>query len=217
MRIFVIGDIHENTGNLARIKDISMATCIIITGDLTNVGGIERAKKVIDNIRLFNPYVYAQAGNFDRKEVENYFVEQGISLHGNGFINGNVGIFGVGGSNRTPFNTPNEFSENEIESFIIQGYNKVKDTPLKLFISHTPPFNTSLDIVTNGQHVGSKAVRDFIEKYQPDVCITGHIHEAKGEDRIGRTIIINPGPFKNGCYVEVFEEKGSLRAVLMDS
>lgn len=35
----------------------------------------------------------------------------------------NIGIFGVGGSNKTPFNTPNEFDENELETFILQGYN----------------------------------------------------------------------------------------------
>ena len=215
MRILVIGDIHESFGNLGGIKDISKASCVIINGDLTNVGGIERAKKVIEHIKLFNPSVYAQAGNFDRKEVEVYLIEQDISLHGNGFIKGNIGIFGVGGSNRTPFGTPNEFEENEIESFIFQGYKKVKNTHLKLFISHAPPFHTSVDIVTSGQHVGSKAVRDFIDNYQPDVCITGHIHEAKGEDRIGRTKIINPGPYKNGGYVEIIEEKGFLRAVLM--
>jgi Icc-related predicted phosphoesterase len=217
MRIVVIGDIHENIRNIAGINGISKASCVIINGDLTNVGGIERAKKVIDYIKLFNPYIYAQAGNFDRKEVETYLIEQGISLHSNGFIKGNVGIFGVGGSNRTPFNTPNEFDENELESFIFQGYNKVRDIPLKLFISHAPPFHTSVDIVTNGQHVGSIAVRDFIKNYQPDVCVTGHIHEARGEDRIGQTKIINPGPFRNGCYVEVIEEKGFIRAILMDS
>ncbi|MGA1840078.1 MAG: metallophosphoesterase family protein [bacterium] len=215
MRIVVIGDIHESVGNLEDINDISKASCVIINGDLTNVGGIERAKKVIEYINYFNPSVYAQAGNFDRKEVETYLIEQGISLHGNGFIKGNIGIFGVGGSNKTPFGTPNEFEENEIESFIFEGYKKVKNAPLKLFISHAPPFHSSVDIVTSGQHVGSKAVRAFIDNYQPDVCITGHIHEAKGEDRIGQTRIINPGPFKNGGYVEIIEEKGFLRAILM--
>jgi Icc-related predicted phosphoesterase len=214
MKIIVFGDIHENIGNIAEIDDIANASCVIIAGDLTNVGGVERAKKVIDYIKLFNPYVYAQAGNFDRKEVETYLIEKGISLHCNGFIKENIGIFGVGGSNRTPFDTPNEFDENEIASFIMQGYRKVKDAPLKLFVSHAPPYNTSVDIVADGQHVGSLAVREFIKNYQPDVCITGHIHEGKGEDKIGQTVVINPGMFKNGGYVEVFEEKGFLKAIL---
>jgi hypothetical protein len=31
------------------------------------------------------------------------------------------------------------------------------------------------------------------EKYQPDLCRAGHIHEGKGVNTIGRTTIINPG------------------------
>lgn len=214
MRILAFGDIHERTENVSKIRSLSDADCVVITGDLTNVGGIEKAKRVIDCVRQYNPNVYAQAGNFDRKEVEDYLIEQGISLHGNGFIIGGIGIFGVGGSNHTPFNTPNEFSEDQIETFIYQGYEKIKDTSLKLFVPHAPPFNTKIDVVIGGQHVGSTAVRGFIEKHQPDVCITGHIHEAKGEDSIGRTIIVNPGMLRNRGYVEVFKQGESLKATL---
>ena len=77
-----------------------------------------------------------------------------------------------------------------------------------------PRASTPLDMVTNGQHVGSKAVRDFIENYQPDICVTGHIHEGKGEFRIGETLILNPGPLKNGGYVEIIADTGSLKGTL---
>ncbi len=214
MRILAFGDIHERTDNVSKIRGLSDADCVVITGDLTNVGGIEKAKRIIDLVRQYNPNVYAQAGNFDRREVEDYLIEQGISLHGNGFILGSIGIFGVGGSNPTPFNTPNELSEDQIEAFIDQGYEKIKDMPLKLFVPHPPPFNTKVDVVTGGRHVGSTAVRRFIERCQPHVCITGHIHEAKGEDAIGRTIILNPGMLRNRGYVEVFKEGESLKATL---
>jgi len=214
MTIIAFGDMHEHLDNIAKIKGISDASSVIITGDLTNRGGIKQAKKIIDFLKQYNPNVYAQAGNFDRKEVEDYLIEQKISLHGHAFKREDIGIFGVGGSNITPLNTPNEYEENEIESFILQGYQKIKDIPFKLFVSHAPPFNTKVDMLQNGPHVGSTAVREFIEKYQPDVCVTGHIHEAKGEDYIGRTLIINPGMLKNRGYVKIFKEKGLLKAVL---
>ncbi|MBN2372516.1 metallophosphoesterase [bacterium] len=214
MKILAFGDIHEDTPKIREIDGISSASCIIVSGDLTNVGGVEKAKTVIDSIRRYNPNVYAQAGNFDRKEVETFLAGQGISLHGNGFILEDIGIFGVGGSNKTPFNTPNEFCENDIEALIYAGYRKIMYTPLKLFVSHAPPFNTKADIIKSGEHVGSKSVRRFIETCQPDVCIAGHIHEAKGEDWIGRTIILNPGMLKNGGYVEIVKEDGLLKAAL---
>jgi uncharacterized protein len=41
--------------------------------------------------------------------------------------------------------------------------------------------------------VGSSAVREALEKYQPMLSLHGHIHESRGEARIGRTLAINPG------------------------
>jgi Icc-related predicted phosphoesterase len=35
---------------------------------------------------------------------------------------------------------------------------------------------------------------------QPLICFTGHIHEARGIDAIGRTKLINPGPLREGGY-----------------
>jgi len=43
-------------------------------------------------------------------------------------------------------------------------------------------------------------VRSFIEQEQPLICFTGHIHEGVGIDSIGKTKIVNPGPFKDGGY-----------------
>jgi len=60
--------------------------------------------------------------------------------------------------------------------------------------------------------VGSVAVRLFIEKYQPKICFTGHIHESVGVDKIGDTHIINPGMLNRGCfaYAEIGENVDTL-------
>ncbi|MEM1650139.1 MAG: hypothetical protein QXX47_04625, partial [Sulfolobales archaeon] len=73
---------------------------------------------------------------------------------------------------------------------------------------HPPPYNTHLDLapmlgkdlkpvtiagVVQYEHVGSKAVRKIIEKYQPLIGLHGHIHESGGMDRIKKTIVVNPG------------------------
>jgi Icc-related predicted phosphoesterase len=36
-------------------------------------------------------------------------------------------------------------------------------------------------------------VREAIEEGQPALSLHGHIHEARGNTRIGRTLCINPG------------------------
>ncbi len=84
-----------------------------------------------------------------------------------------------------------------------------KATKPVIFISHDVPFNTPLDEITNksspryGYHYGSLIAREMIEKYQPLVCIGGHIHEHFGKFEIGRTMTINAG---FGPYVNVFME-----------
>lgn len=68
-----------------------------------------------------------------------------------------------------------------------------------IFLSHNVPFNTPLDKITNknspryGYHYGSLIAREMSEKYQPLVCIAGHIHEHFGKCKIGKTICINVG------------------------
>jgi Icc-related predicted phosphoesterase len=215
MKIIAFGDIHEHAENVGRIVGIADADCVIVTGDLTNFAGASKAKKIIELISSYNRRIYAQLGNLDQREVNYYLETLGINLHANGFvITKEIGIFGVGGSNPTPFNTPTEYTEQQIKKFMQKGYEKVKDLPLKILVSHTPPYNTTVDIVGGSTHVGSTAVREFIETYQVQLCLTGHIHEAVGKDKIGETMIVNPGMLRDGRYVEVTEKKGKLEVQL---
>jgi Icc-related predicted phosphoesterase len=45
-------------------------------------------------------------------------------------------------------------------------------------VFHAPPYGTNLDRFHAGGHVGSKAIRQFIEIHQPWVTFHGHVHEA---------------------------------------
>jgi uncharacterized protein len=67
-----------------------------------------------------------------------------------------------------------------------------------ILVSHVPPINTYLDVTYSQAHVGSKAVRDFIEKRQPLLCLHGHVHEAPKvtgtiSESLGVSLCINPG------------------------
>lgn len=111
-------------------------------------------------------------------------------------------------ANPTPWNTPRELKESDLEKYLEKQISKLKDPSRSVFNIHPPPYNTHLDLapklgkdlkpVTIGgsvqyEHVGSKAVRKVIEKYQPIIGLHGHIHESGGADKIGRTVVINPG------------------------
>ena len=215
MKIISFGDVHEDTSNLIKIKSVlETADLIVISGDLTNCHGKAEAKKVLNAIREYNKNLLAQYGNMDKSEVNSYLTTEGINLHGNGYIFGDVGVFGCGGSSPTPFNTPSEISETDIEKYLTDGYNKVKNAKWKIMVCHTPPKDTSTDVTRNGIHVGSSTVRKFIEKRKPHVCISGHIHESRGKDKIGDTIVLNAGMFRDGWYIEIDIDKGDVSATL---
>jgi Icc-related predicted phosphoesterase len=202
MHIIAFGDIHMEYAGIENITGLSKADLVIITGDFTNFGGKEEASTVLDVIQSINPKMYAVLGNMDQASVGKYLDELGINIHGKGLVLGELGIFGVGGSNPTPFNTPTEFSEEELGDIVNNAYQYVTQTPIKVLVSHTPPFNTATDLIGSGVHVGSTAIRKFIEEKQPDFCFTGHVHESRGKDRIGNTLILNPGMLKDPGWIE---------------
>jgi Icc-related predicted phosphoesterase len=215
MKIVSFGDVHMATRNLARMSEVMRDTdLVIVSGDLTNFGGSADAGKVIDDVRGVCRRVLALPGNLDQADVIPFLEREGIALHGRGVVIEGVGIFGCGGSNITPFKTPMELSEDEIYQTLMRGYAAVRDVRPLLMVCHTPPFETRCDRIVGGRAVGSTAARRFIEEIKPDVCISGHIHEAAGVDTIGPTTIVNAGPFKGGGYIVVRAADGRLDARL---
>jgi len=98
----------------------------------------------------------------------------------------------------TPFMLKDwEKSEDEIAADLRRLLSKT-DTGRTVFVFHTPPANTNLDMLYNGSHAGSTAVLGFIKRKQPLVTLHGHIHESPEitgawKQKIGRTVAINPG------------------------
>jgi uncharacterized protein len=86
---------------------------------------------------------------------------------------------------------------------------------LQIFCPHAPPLGTACDRLASGEHVGSATVHAFVEHEQPDAVLCGHIHEARGEDAIGRSKVVNPRPASAGHYALL--EVGDEIAVSLDA
>jgi Icc-related predicted phosphoesterase len=166
-------------------------------------------------IERFNTKIFAQIGNMDTPDVEEYLEQRGFNTHARvtdlGF---NVGLIGVGYSMPTPFGTPSEVSDTQIQTWLDRAMEQAGNFEHLILMAHNAPFGTRIDRVGFGQSVGSRAVREFIERHQPDVCIGGHIHESKGVDSIGKTQIVNTGLFIAGGYVLIRLVDGKLEAEL---
>jgi Icc-related predicted phosphoesterase len=120
------------------------------------------------------------------------------NFHGCTLQVGAYHVAGLGYSSPTPFDTPGEYSEAELSEHL----SKFASLSPLILICHSPPKNTQLDRIRDGIHAGSTAVRDFIEKYQPDYFFCGHVHEAAGvEAKLGKTYCRNVG--KQGHMLEL--------------
>ena len=113
----------------------------------------------------------------------------------------------TGWSNLTPWKTYREEDEPQLGDRIEEVVTKVTSPPERtVFSFHCPPYGSGLDdapeltedmTLKHAGHApvpcGSKAVRAAIEEHQPALSLHGHIHEARGNARIGNTLCINPG------------------------
>jgi Icc-related predicted phosphoesterase len=107
-------------------------------------------------------------------------------------------------SNPTPWDTPREMNEEDLEKHLAELCAQVKNYETAIFNFHVPPHGFSLDLcpkltedlVMSAEekiHAGSIGARKMVDKYQPLLGLFGHIHESRGAQKSGRTLMINPG------------------------
>jgi Icc-related predicted phosphoesterase len=129
-------------------------------------------------------------------------------------------------ANRTPWKSPRELDEEDLYTRVDALAQQLEDPANAIFNLHVPPYDSGLDRASkvnpdltleyvSGQPVevpvGSTAVRQLIEEHQPLLSLHGHIHESRGEARIGRTLAINSGSEYNsgrihGVVVKLAEQ-----------
>jgi len=201
MKIIALADIH---GSLRYLKDIipyvKDVNLTVIAGDITNFGGKDDAERIITTIKDYSKRIIAVHGNCDYPMVERYLEETDIGITWKWRVIDDYIFAGLGGSLACPAMTPAEYPERKYQKFLDSLVKKIPNDDNLILVTHEPPKNTVCDRAMNGRHVGSEVIRSFIEKVQPILVVTGHIHEGRGIDRIGRSIIVNAGPFRRGNY-----------------
>ncbi len=218
MLLIGLTDIHGKAHNIGKISDIlAKADAIIISGDITHFGRENEALEVLEDVRKHNSNIFAVSGNCDYPEVEKYLTDSGYNLNGTSRSFDGMTLIGLGGSLPCPGRTPNEYTEDELEALLASSVSEITTKTNLILVSHQPPVNTLNDEVRDGIHVGSMAVRSFIEKYQPLICFTGHIHEGVGIDAIGETRLANPGPFWYGKYTHAEIDNGLITKLEINS
>ena len=194
MKFLAISDIHgeenENLYNYVKENDIDL---VLVAGDITDFGPLEFVGQFMDNLFDCDCDVVAIPGNCDPSGICNSITESGaLCLHNNIIAYGDAVIFGYGGSNPTPFDTPGEIQDNKIYGDVYEllaEYDYLandKVPKVRILLTHAS-----------------------IHEFKPEISICGHIHEAKSISKLGdNTIVANPGMLKDNGAILINIENG---------
>ncbi len=168
------GDLDALKKHLQRDADI-----ILCAGDVT------RMREEIEEVRaliLGKQGFFCVPGNNELPED----IPEDVNIHGKTV---NVDGYTVGGIGGSPGNVGVFTWDEEYARRLLEAIGSVD-----ILLSHAPPAGTRCSLSLFGD-LGSTAIREYVEDYQPKLVICGHVHERWGtEDRIGKTRVINVGP-----------------------
>ncbi len=215
LKILAIADVH---GSIFRLKGLNLgdADIIVVCGDLHDGGSEEEARPVAEALSAFGLPVLIVPGNMDpRAFALRLWADVGfVSLHRASHVlqDYDCGFIGMGGivarGGRDPNNPARQYHRDEdVYENLSRVYGDISSMHRKIVVTHQPPFGF-LDTLYNGEPSGSHSLRRFLEERQPDLLLCGHIHEAWGVARLGRTLGVNVGELRRGycALVEVDDE-----------
>jgi len=182
---------------------------VVVCGDITHFGSVKDAEKVLSPLTALKLPVLYVPGNCDPPTLLEARIEGASCIHHTCEVHGDLSFVGAGSVPIDKLHpSPLETSEEEILNALSEGAKLCASTQRLIVVAHSPPLNTKLDIAHFGGHVGSPSLRQFIEHNQPSVVFCGHIHESRGIDYIGDTVIANTGPARHGyCATAHFNKK----------
>jgi Icc-related predicted phosphoesterase len=211
---------HEEVGELrANPQKMDALFLRLMTEEMGKWMQIADEKLKNSNIKCF-----VCPGNDDVPEIDGVIEQSKTVVNASNkvvSVDPNHEMISLGWTNPSPWKSFKECSEEELLGKIENLVSQLKDVKSSIFNLHAPPYGTGIDEApaidqTLKQEsrfstpVGSTAVFDSIKKYGPLLGLHGHIHEAKGFTKIGRTLCINPGStYERGTLLGVLVELGN--------
>lgn len=197
MRVQIFSDIHGDIDSLRKSVAVE-ADIYIAAGDLvTWPAPLTPCAEVLAPL---GDRLWVQPGNNETADqVSEFCARHGFCpFHEVVYEIEGTHFAGLGYSNPTPFDTPGEYTEEELAERLARFAGKHP----QVLVCHAPPHETPADEAGPGLHFGSTAVRRYIEEQQPKYCFCGHIHEGAGSvGKIGATTVVNVG--KPGYLLEL--------------
>ena len=196
MKLLLFSDIHSDTRSCEILVEMSEAVDVVIcAGDVGNIRrGLDQPIRILRQIGKPCLLVPGNSESYEELAEACGNWPQAIVLHGSGITIQGQHFYGIGGGIPiTPFGSWSyDFTETQARE-LLAGC-----PPGAVLVSHSPP-KGAVDISSNGQSLGSTAVRDAIISKSPLLVVCGHIHYSSGKhETIGDTPVVNAGP--RGIY-----------------
>lgn len=187
MKALAFVDLHGSKPALKRILSMSKkADIIICAGDFTIFS--HGQKEILEKLDKTGKPVLVIHGNHEeedelKKECRN--LENCHFIHDSKFRLGNHLFIGWGGGGFS-------YTDKEFEKKAKRFSKWIKEDDRVVLVTHAPPYKTKIDKIGD-EYAGNRSIRKFIEKIEPVLAVSGHLHECVGEDKIKITRVLNPG------------------------
>jgi Icc-related predicted phosphoesterase len=196
LEALLLADLHGEYGKMDSFMEVN-PDIVLIAGDITNMGTAKDLETCIARIEVPIFFFFC---NCDPEEVASALDRSKcVNLHGSYINLGEFSLVGIGGSNPTPFETPNELTDKHMDDLLKKATEKMERAKHNILISHAPPQGI-LDEV-NGNKVGSYSVAKYMNQF--DLVCCAHIHENRGIAEVNGTKVVNPGPAAVGNYAVI--------------
>jgi len=198
-KILAASDTHgdsKQVKKLAEQAEREKVDLVVLCGDIT---GWTETKDIIKPFKDKNKRVLILPGNWDSFATADFLASfYGVkNIHGYSAKYEDIGFFGAGGTENSI--GPGSTTEKELMKSLERAHSGLKGIEKKIMLTHEHPAGSKSEF--SGVS-GSPSIRKAIEKFQPDILLHGHIHEAAGvEENIGKTRVINVG--KKGRIIEI--------------
>ena len=215
MKILILSDLHAHNDVLDKMDDVfAKSDAVLFAGDFAACFKPETGKEALLQLCKKHDTIFAVLGNCDNEDFLEDLEEQDVCVEKTLVYHEGLAFAGAGGG--TYFTGKTEFERQEQD--IIADFNIVKNCVEEtgdkslwknlILICHNPPKGKTVDAVNENLHAGSELFAKYIEENQPLAVVCGHIHEGVGMEKIGETLVINPGSLgEAGSYAQMEIEK----------
>jgi Icc-related predicted phosphoesterase len=235
LKLLVVSDFHGNLKSARTLTSSNLVSnkaektdALVICGDMSELGSLDKGVAILEEIQQGFDNVFYVTGNHDPPSLMKYdgrstglLQGKGIScLHGKVVKFCDIALVGLSGFfppfygkwdvEGFPITREGE-AELFLDKLLTRAVHELAIDPRRIvLVTHDPPLGVCDLSVLTKTNAGSQGIRKAVLKWKPAAICCGHIHEGRGIERLGETLVVNPGSifFRLAAILDIRQDKG---------